>query len=387
MAHGFLKKCAVAIEKKQDSIFSYSVEKQEVFIKKLGKPADELERGYFQYRCQMKLYGWPLFALLNVAALPLSLLCLLRFEKNKIDPAKKTDCILFNHGMPVNIVPPSLWKSYPNILAIEGTVHRLDGEDLRFLKTLFKRYPFSWMLWLKVILKISQYSAAVKQYAPVAILCCDEFSYTSSVLTKYCHEKGIKLINVMHGEKLYFMRDSFVCYDAYYVWNEHYKNLLIELGAEPTQFKIEIPEALRIPPCGDVQKSYDFTYYLGGESGAVLAKIAGCLESLKKKGNRVSVRPHPRYTNSAEAQALFTNLELENVRELTIEQSLLRTKNAVSLYSTVLNQAFHNGIGVVIDDVSNPQKFRKLDERKYCMLKEEHTLLSELVGVSYEKVD
>ncbi len=382
-----LKKIAVAIEKKQDSLFTYPKEKQEAYLKKLGKPADEIERGYFQYRCQMKLYGWPLFALLNCMALLLSVLYLVRFGRKNVAFEDKKQCLFFNNGIPENIVPPSLRKAYPDIQTIQGDNHCLDNADFQFLKEIFKRYPFSWMFWLKTIHKVSRYSAAIKQFVPTAILCCDEFSYTCSVMTKYCRGKNIKLINVMHGEKLYFMRDSFVCYDEYYVWNEHYKNLLIELGAEPTQFKIEIPDSLKIPAGDDVHKSYDFIYYLGGETGAVLAKIAGCLASLKEKGNRVSVRPHPRYTNLAEAQVLFTNIELENVREITIEQSLLRTKNAVSLYSTVLNQAFHNGVGVVIDDVSNPQKFRKLDERKYCMLKEEHTLLSELVGVCYEKVD
>lgn len=379
-----LKKIAVAIERKQNSLFTYPKEKQEAYIRKLGTPIDEIERGYFQYCCQMELYGWPLFAFLNIAALPLSLLYLVQFKKNTSPGKGSAQCIFFNNGIPENIVPPSLRKAYPDIQTIQSDNRCLDNADFQFLKEIFKRYPFSWMFWLKTIHKVSRYSAAIKHFAPTAILCCDEFSYTCSVMTKYCRGKNIKLINVMHGEKLYFMRDSFVCYDEYYVWNERYKNLLIELGAEPSQFKIEIPDSLKIPNNGDILKEYDYTCYLGGETGQVLAKIADCLRVLKEKGNKVALRPHPRYTNLAEVDNLLEGIEIENAREISIEQSLLRTKNAVSLYSTVLNQAYHNGIGVVIDDCSDPEKFQKLEERKYCMLSAPHCLLSEIIGESNE---
>lgn len=380
-----LKKIAVAIERKQNSLFTYPKEKQEAYIRKLGRPADEIERGYFQYCCQMKLYGWPLFALLNVAALPLSLLYLVRFKKNTSSGKGSAQCIFFNNGIPENIVPPSLRKAYPDIQTIQSDNHYLDNADFQFLKEIFKRYPFSWMFWLKTIHKVSRYSAAIKQFTPSAILCCDEFSFTSSVMTKYCREKGIKLINVMHGEKLYFMRDSFVCYDEYYVWNQYYADLLIELGAEPSQFKIEIPDSLKIPRNRDVQKEYDYTYYLMAEDKQTLLKIVASLKKIQEKGKLVAVRPHPRYSDMETVKAVFEGFAIEDTKTVSIEKSILRTKTAISLYSTVLNQAANNAVKIVIDDVSDAEKFSKLEERKYCMLKEEHQLLSALVGDCNEK--
>ena len=373
-----LKKIAVAIERKQDSLFTYPKEKQEAYIKKLGKPADEIERGYFQYRCQMKLYGWLLFAVLNCVALPMSLLYLIQFSRKNAVFESQKQCLFVNNGIPVNIVPKALQERYEEIVPVQEDSRCLDDGDWLFLKNIFKRYPFSWMFWMKILHKLSHYSAIITKYNPSAILCCDEFSYTSSVMTKYCRERGIQLINVMHGEKLYFMRDAFVCYDEYYVWNEYYKNLLIELGADPSQFRIEEPDSLKIPYSGEPQKKYDYTYYLGAETGATLKTIAACMEKLQSKGYKVAVRPHPRYTDLAEAQDVLTGMEIEDTKKITIEQSLLRTVTAISLYSTALNQAYHNGVKIVIDDCSNFEKFQKLSERKYFMVNAEHRLLSEI---------
>ena len=38
-------------------------------------------------------------------------------------------------------------------------------------------YPFSWMLWLKVIIKVAQYSHAITQNKQQAIISCNEYSY------------------------------------------------------------------------------------------------------------------------------------------------------------------------------------------------------------------
>ena len=378
-----LKNIAVAIENIQDSIFTYPPEKQKSYIEKLGTPADEIERGYFQYRCQMKLYGWPLFAVLNCMALPLSLLYMVQFGRKSVVFEAQKQCLFVNNGIPVNIVPKVLRERYGEIVPVQEDSRCLDDGDWLFLKSIFKRYPFSWMFWMKILHKLSHYSAIITKYNPSAILCCDEFSYTSSVMTKYCREKGVKLINIMHGEKLYFMRDSFVCYDEYYVWDEHYKKLLIELGAEPKQFKVAAPEFLRISKNdADISKEYDFTYYLGREKGEVLRRILLSLQALKEKGFTVALRPHPRYTDLAEVDNLLASIDIENVQEISIEKSIQRTKNAISLYSTVLNQALHNDIGVVIDDLSQPEKYAKLKQLQYSVLSVEHKLLSEITGVT-----
>lgn len=63
----------------------------------------------------------------------------------------------------------------------------------------------------------------------------------------------------------------------------------------------------------------------------------------------------------------------------SIEQSILRTKCAVSLYSTVLLQASINGVAVVIDDLTAPERFVQLKSLRYIMLDKPHGLLSALL--------
>lgn len=375
-----LKKIANWIERKQNSIFSYPVNKQRAYIEKLGAPRDELERSYFQYRCQMKLHGAMLAAILNLAALPMSLLYLVKFKENRILFSKKQTAVLLNHGLPENIVPNTLREAYGEILPEHDVPRCLDQEDFQFLRKLFVRYPFSWLLWLKVIYKVAEYSAVVKRHTPTAIICCDEFSYASPAVTSYCRQKHIKRINVMHGEKLYFMRDSFACYDKYYVWDQYYADLLIEMGAEKTQFYVEVPDSLKFQTEEALENNCDYTYYLAAENRQTLQKIAASMHRLRDQGCTVFVRPHPRYSNLEEIKQLFAGIGIEDASEVSIAQSLLRTKNAVSLYSTTLLQAYHNGTSVIIDDVSNGDKYRKLSDLKYCMLAKEHRLLSEIMG-------
>ena len=376
----WLKKMAVKLEKKGDSLFSYPVKKQEKYVKHFSEPKDEFERSYFQYCCQMKLYGPFLHAMLNVAALPLSVVYLIKYKRNSVAKADSHECVFIKNGLPENIIPTSLRQREKEIPAVELTDNLLTKSDTAFLRKLFRRYPFSWMLWLKTIVKLSQYSAVISKHSPSVLVSCDEFSFTSSIMTKYCRQNGIKRINVMHGEKLYFMRDSFVDYDEYYVWNQYYVDLLVELGARKEQFRVELPESMVIKKRGDVCICYDYTYYLADESKDTLQVISSTLRTLYDKGKRVSIRPHPRYSDMKLVNEMFDFANIEDYRSVTIEQSLLQTDTAISLFSTVLNQAVSNSIPIVIDDLSNRKHFEKLKELKYVVLNKEHKLLSEIIG-------
>lgn len=376
----WLKKMAVKLEKKGDSLFSYPVKKQEKYIKHFSEPKDEFERSYFQYCCQMKLYGPFLHAMLNVAALPLSVVYLIKYKRNSVAKADSHECVFIKNGLPENIIPTSLRQREKEIPAVELTDNLLTKSDTAFLRKLFRRYPFSWMLWLKTIVKLSQYSAVISKHSPSVLVSCDEFSFTSSIMTKYCRVNGIKRINVMHGEKLYFMRDSFMDYDEYYVWDKYYVDLLTELRARKDQFCVELPESMKIKAQDNVCIKYDYTYYLADEDKETLKTISDTLSVLHGNGKRISVRPHPRYSDMTLVNELFKYANIEDYRSVTIEESLLQTGTAISLFSTVLNQAVSNSIPIVIDDISNREHFEKLNELKYVVLSKEHKLLSEVVG-------
>ena len=381
MGIGWLKSIATSIEKKQNNIFTYPVEKQKTYIAHFPEPKDALERSYFQYCCQMKFHGNLQHILLNLAALPMSVLYLLKFShKNAVAQQCKTDCVFIRYDLPENVVPDSLRQRYPEMQSITTTENSLARDDTAFLKKIFKRYPFSWMFWLKMIVKVSQYSDTIKKYTPGTIVSCDEYSFTSSAMTAYCRSKGIKRINVMHGEKLYYMRDSFMEYDEYYVWDQHYVDLLTDMGAKKEQFRVELPGSMRIQKQDDVSIQYDYTCYLQDENEETLRTLAGALRSLHDNGKRISVRPHPRYSDRKLVTELFTFANIEDHKAVTIEQSLLQTGAVISLFSTVLNQAVTNAIPIVIDDISNQNRFKRLEELRYVCLYKEHKLLSEITG-------
>lgn len=381
-----LKKMAVLLERKQDALFTYDIEKQKKYVEKLGEPRDDIERSYFQYKCQMKFNGKMITFLLNIVSFPLAIFYLVRYRTTvKVKKSDKRDCVFLRDGLPLNVLPNSLKKEYPNIESNPEDGFLLTAKDKKFIKKIITRYGLSWHFILKCIIKIGKYSYAIEKYFPNAIVVCAEYSFTSSVLTLYCRERKIKHIDVMHGEKLYYMRDSFFRFDECYIWDEHYKRILTSLKAEKNQFVVEVPPSLKFNIELIKTNIYDYTYYLGAETETVLNRISEILNVLYKKGSKISVRPHPRYSNQVLVRKLFSFANVENVHEISIEQSLLQTKAAISLYSTVLNQALYNSIPIVIDDVSNVFNYEKLQKLGYICIGKEHMLLSELLEKKYDR--
>lgn len=372
-----LRKLAVVLEKRQDALFSYDVEKQKKYIESLGQPKDEIERSYFQYKCQMQFNGKMITFMLNIISLLLLLLYLVKYgRKRKINTLSQRELVFFRDGKPGNILPNSLKEKYQTIEnnPMEGIL--LTKSDKRFIKKIIRRYPLSWQFVLKCMIKIGRYSYAIQEYSPKAITVCAEYSFTSSVLTAYCREKNIRHINVMHGEKLYYMRDSFFKFDECYVWDEYYAKLLTLLKADQSQFVVERPDSLMFDNSIPRTYMYDYTYYLGAESDEVLQRIAKSLKEICERGNKIAIRPHPRYSDIEIINNLFAYAVIEDTKNISIEYSLMRTKHAISLYSTVLNQALCNNIPVIIDDISNPRNYRKLSELGYVCLSKEHEVLS-----------
>lgn len=62
------------------------------------------------------------------------------------------------------------------------------------------------------------------------------------MLTDYFHTRGVKNINVQHGEKLMFIRDSFFHFDECYVWGDYYVKMFVRMKAEPNQFIVSVPQ-------------------------------------------------------------------------------------------------------------------------------------------------
>lgn len=382
-----LKKVAKILQFKQNTLFTYDIEKQKKYISTFSEPVDDIERSYFQYKCQMKLMGIIMTFLLNLFSFFMTFIYLFKIKNyfNRENPKGSVDAVFLSNDISHNVLPLVLQNKYPNIkYANNEDFLTLDSEDKKFIFNLIKRYPLSWYFVFKCLLKIAMYSARIKKDNPKVVIVYAEYSFTSSVLTNYCDLKNIKHINIMHGEKLFYIRDSFFHFHECHVWDEYYKNLFIQLRAYPKQFIISVPKSLKFEGNYITRKLYDYTYYLAGEQKNELIVIANSIKKLANKGYKISIRPHPRYTDLGLVNILFENYNIEKPT-ISIEESILRTTNAISLYSTVLNQAYNNGINIVIDDISNPKRYKKLFELQYMFIYKKHRLLSEEVN-NYEDI-
>lgn len=373
-----LKRIYMKVQKNKNSLFAYKREEQENFLKKFREPKDDIERSYYQYCCQMELDKKLLYLLINLVSLPV--LMMYFFKRNdEIEKIENKENIFISMNNSLKLIPKELTKVYGKCFQIKRYGEKFSKGDSQFFQKLLKRYPCSWHFLLKCLIKIRFYSYEISCHNPKTIVTVNEFSFTSSVLTAYCNAKGITHINVMHGEKLFYMRDSFFHFNKCYVWDEHYIKLFLKLRAQKEQFIIAKPDSLKFSNQSGVIKSIDYTYYLGGENKERMLKIYNILRILESKGKKIAVRPHPIYSNISEVEEIFKDFEIENAKIIDIDNSVTRTNNIISLYSTVLYQAVCNKFHIIIDDISNKELYEKLRELDYICLKKEYKLLSSIV--------
>lgn len=354
-------------------------EKQEKYVNNLRVPKDTIDRGWLQYKCQMFFTSPIKKVLLNIISacvFPFVLFCLLMKRKFFV---RKINAVGDFQGFE-EVLPQILCDRFE----IENKVWNEDGalkiSDLFFCIKLAMRYPFSPFFVSKCMLKISKYSSLITCYKPEAIIVHNEYSYTSSVLTAYCRIHGVKHLNVMHGEKLYYIRDSFFEYDECYVWDEHYKNLLMDMRADERQFIIALPPSIKFDT--EQYKSEkdfaDYKYYLTKFNEYQIESIVKSMQFIKSFGKKIKYRPHPRYSNIGLLKKYVNAEEIEMPGEVSIFSSISNTEYVIGSYSTVLLQAFYAGRSVVCDDITYVQNYRKLKEYRWILANAKTIRLSEL---------
>lgn len=379
-----LRRIANKMERKKTPLFLRDVSKQRTFLESIREPSDDIERSYAQYRCQIWLQGRISSWFINLAALPLLAAILLQPAKKEtggsLKPTSATGGILAGSQSLLDRVPDELWATYGDIKADDTQGQQLTDQDKMYLRNVLKRHPCSWLFALKCAIKIRQYRQIIDTWAPKAIIACSEYSFTSSLLTDYLKKNGIKHINVMHGNKLFYIRDSFFRFDECYAWNNDFVNLFLKLRAEPSQFRVSIPKGMKFMQDAKIEQTADITYYLGGEERVQIERLSTYLGELSTQGAKVRIRPHPRYTDQNLLSLFDANITIENPRDIPLEDSVLSTRYASSLYSTVLIQADLNGIPVIVDDLSDPCRYEKLKQLEFFLLERNHMLLSDFVN-------
>lgn len=363
------------------TFFDVPVAEQQRFLAAMAEPVDDIERSYLQYCCQNRMLRHGMALLLNCAALPMSAVYSIRLRRSsRLEaPLQSGGAVLLFSGSP-QIVPNSLREEFDIVQLSDFQDSLCMAEEDRFyLRELRRRYPFSFYFRFKCMLKIAMYRRVFLQYAPDAVICSSEYSFTSSLLTDYCRKNGIEHINIMHGEKAFNLRDTFFRFDRCYVWDAHYVSLFMDLRAESSQFRIEVPPSLRFPKKETAFPCVDYTYYLAAEPREQVEAILQSLSILANRGSSVAVRPHPQHLDCLRfLQENSFGISVELPSEVPIEDSILRTGHVMAMYSTVLLQGIFNGVPIVVDDISNRERYEKFRQLRFIFMEKEHGLLSEL---------
>lgn len=352
--------------------FDITKDNQEKYISSLGEAKNDFERSYKQYKCQMLFVGRQKKIAFNfVFLLLIPFYIILAFCRRLTTKKKKHIAAIIEPNTHSGVIPKSLYDQYPAPDPKPWSGGWSFGvSDLGYISKLLPYIIHSPYFVFKNLYKGGMYSKMIKEYTPKAIIVFNEYSFTSSALTSLCESKNVEHIDVMHGEKLFFIRDSFFRFTRTYVWDSYYVELFKKLKASQEQFIVETPPFMSInsPMYMDKNLYSDFTYYLANFNEDEIKNIIKSMEFAVSKGKKVKYRPHPRYSNINLLKKYVDENSIEYPSSVNILSSVANTNCAVGVYTTVLNQAYHSGKKVVIDDLNFPHIFEKLSELDYVLL-------------------
>lgn len=370
------------LQRGDKSLFDVSITEQKAYMESLGYPKDDIDRGYKQYLCQnffAPRYKIIIFNAIFVFFPPLLLIAYLIkgfFVKSRNNIEAIASMKLSSGHFPTEII-----NNYKINDEIWGRGQSLKLDDLKFCFKLLSKWIKSPYFVSKCIVYVAIYSDMIHKYGPKILLSHCEFSFSSSILTSYCEGKGIKHINTMHGEKLFYIRDSFFRFHQCYVWDNHYVNLFISMNAEPSQFRVFIPKSLRFDCSKYINKNiYAFyKYYLQICNENELRQIIKLLRALESDTISFKLRPHPRYSDMTLLHTLIDDDHIEDPSKVGIEESISNSNYVIGSFTTVLSQAFYSGRTAVLDDVVFKDQYMQLSERQYFLTKKNVLLFSEVI--------
>lgn len=345
-----------------------SIEEIKTIINSLSEPETMIERSYNQYVCQKNRYEnflyKNMFMVLNILLfIPLIvILIFMRSKHSKIENIgnKKIACL---QGESVKDRIPNSIKIHEEIIFNANNGLELSKKDKKFILKIWKKFPFSVLFVTKCALKIALYSGIINSNNIKAILTTSEDSYTSSVLTEYCRLNKIEHINVMHGEIIFGLARTFFEFDKCYVWDEYYIDLCENrLRAGKGQFILEKPDCLIYK--GDYINKNIIKYYLQGHTKEQMKVVKNNLDSLNME---YKVRPHPRYGDFREIREVFDESRIEDFNTVSIEKSIMESEILIAWDSTTLYQGYVNGKKIILDDLSNIERYNHLEKSKHML--------------------
>ena len=360
------------------------------FLNNLPKAKDCIDSSFNKYLCRMKYFPWYKKLIANifgVCVLPVEIFFLFKSNKaiEKI-PNKRTAVLEKSRDVPdyKDIFPTELYDKY-NVTVAENFNKKfgiLCREARKLLLKCIKRHPFHFFYIYFIYMELAAHSHFLLTYNPEAVIVyVNERNVAGSVITELYEGNGRKFISFMHGEYLMQLVQGFMAFSQYYIWDKLYIDMFKRLKCDIGEYIVYTPGKLERK--WDIETSdppFYCTYYLSGQSKESILRLGSILEGLEAQGKRCKVRLHPRtLQNVKEELKAFKNLTIEDPIHLSLKESLETTQYVVGLNTTVLSEAYIEGKQIVIDDVSDPKRFKDAEERGSAAFSKEHLLLSELL--------
>lgn len=276
----------------------------------------------------------------------------------------------------LDTVPLEL-KNNHSIINLDFNHFHLSKEDAYYLGKILLKVNFNLILFSTVLFRILLTSYAKKQYNVKFILCDMEYSAASGILRDYCHKNDIELYNIMHGEKVLTLRDSFCSFDRFYVWSTEYKSMFEQLHAN-TSFIIYNPwKAIKLSEQENIKDVSGKICYIfkGVMSNEEIDKLQEVFDLLAEKNYEIYAKDHPR---QARVSHNFHNINVIDPKTPFLD-ILDDYEFFISQYSTILSQCYYCDKAFYIDDISDAEMVLKLKERGYVLSNSEF-LLSQLLN-------
>lgn len=366
--------------------FDIPVKEQLDYIQKLPTPKDDFQRSFNQYKAQMLFVtSFKRICLNGICAVLWPILCIFLILKGFFETKQFQTNAIIQKNPNYGVIPSVIIEKYDICKEnLWSTIGSLSMKDSGFIVQFLKYYFHSPYFVFKLLFKVALYSQLIRRYEPNTIIVFNEYSFTSSVLTAYCERNSVEHIDIMHGEKLLYIRDSFFRFTRCYIWEDYYKRLFIKLRAFPDQFESAIPPCMKINIAEYKNDSVysDYKYYLANYTEEELASIVKSMSILKEDNTNVRYRPHPIYSDINLLMKYVPEKDIEYPAKVNIMESIANCKTAIGCYTTVLNQAYHSGVNVVIDDINFPMIFKKLAELEYVLLEKDLKLLSTCIHLN-----
>lgn len=376
-------------------------DEQMKYLNSLPNPNDDYERSYYKYRCfcQYCYYKrkW-MIALYNIGAMLILPFLHWRLRKKscKILASEDNyaDAVIENISrLPCDdIIPDSLNKKYKVIKEINEINYSgvwISDQAENIIKELRRRYYFRFYFRVIVMMKLAQFAQYLDSYHPEAVIfysCEREFS--GPLQTKLCEMYGAKYISYMHGDYISTLSFAFQRFSDYYVWDGEYIDFFLELKCTSPMTVYTPKKLMGIAETIPINKcKYFATYYFSDETEEEIIKIKEVFAAFEEQGLRTKVRPHPRFSNLKAIHIHFKDIEIEDTNTCKLRDSITDSWFIVGLNTTVLSQSFFSGKQVVIDDISNGEKYKNLDKRRYIMMRREHITLSKLINDTKKYID